>query len=83
MAAVSASPAPSGHSLIGKIAGTFAARSRARTGRPSRIAAAIKDHTGTIAALGFADTAAWHTGETWGLIATAACILVAEFKMRG
>jgi hypothetical protein len=74
---------PSGRSLIGKLALTFAARSRARSGRPSKAAAFIADHTGTFAALGFADAAAWHTGTTWGLIATAACVLVAEFKVRG
>jgi hypothetical protein len=74
---------PSGRSLIGKLALTFAARSRARSGRPSKAAAFIADHAGTFAALGFADAAAWHTGTTWGLIATAACVLVAEFKVRG
>ena len=80
MAAVTA---PSGRSLIGKIALTFSARSRARTGRPSKAAAFLQDHTGTIAALGFADAAAWHAGTTWGLVATAVCVLVAEFKVRG
>jgi hypothetical protein len=81
MAAVTA--LPPGRSLIGKVAATFQARSRARSGRPSRVAAFIADHTGTVTALGFADAAAWHAGETWGLVATAACILVAEFKVRG
>ncbi len=80
MAAVTA---PSGGSLIGKVAATFQARSRARSGRPSRVAAFIADHTGTLAMLGFADAAAWIHGETWGLLATAACIAVAEFKVRG
>jgi hypothetical protein len=80
MAAVTA---PSGRSLIGKVASVLSARSRARSGRPSRAAAFLRDHTGTITALGFADTAAWHAGEVWGLVATAACILVAEFKVRG
>ena len=80
MAAVTA---PSGHSLIGKVAATFSARSRARNGRPSKAAAFIADHTGTMTALGFADAAAWHAGTTWGLVATAVCILVAEFKVRG
>jgi hypothetical protein len=74
---------PSGRSLIGKIAATLSARSRARTGRPSKAAAFLADHTGTIVALGFADSAAWHAGTTWGLVATAACVLVAEFKVRG
>ena len=75
--------APTGRSLIGKIALTLSARSKARSGRPSKAAAFLADHTGTIAALGFADSAAWHAGTTWGLVATAACVLVAEFKVRG
>lgn len=74
---------PSGRSLISKIAATLSARSRARTGRPSKAATFLADHIGTIAALGFADSAAWHAGTTWGLVATAACVLVAEFKVRG
>lgn len=80
MAAVTA---PAGRSLIGKVALTLSARSKARTGRPSKAAAFLADHTGTITALGFADTAAWHAGTTWGLVATAVCVLVAEFKVRG
>ena len=80
MAAVTA---PTGRSLVGKVALTLAARSRARSGRPSKAAAFLAEHTGTLAALGFADTAAWHAGTTWGLVATAACVLVAEFKVRG
>ena len=80
MAAVSV---PTGRSLIGKIAVALAVRSRARSGRPSKAAAFIADHTGTLAALGFADAAAWHAGTTWGLIATAVCVMVADFKLQG
>jgi hypothetical protein len=47
------------------------------------VAALIADHAGTFAALGFADAACWHWGSAAGLIGTAACILVAEFKVRG
>lgn len=78
MAAVTA---PSGRSLIGKLAGTFAARA-ARSRKPSKVAAFIADHTGTLAALGFADAACWHWGTGAGLIGTAVVILVAEFKVR-
>ena len=74
---------PGGRSLLGKVALTLQARSRARSGRPSRVAALIADHAGTLAALGFADAACWHWGSAAGLIGTAACILVAEFKVRG
>ena len=80
MAAVTA---PTGKSLIGKVALALAARSRARNGRPSKATAFLVEHTGTISALGFADAAAWHAGTTWGLVATAACIVLAEFKVRG
>lgn len=79
MAAVSV---PSGKSLLGKLAVSFASRTRAK-GRPSMVAAFIGDHAGTVAALGFADAACWHWGTAAGLIGTAAAILVAEFKIRG
>lgn len=75
-------PVPAGRSLIGKVAGVFAARAAARK-KPSKVAGFLADHTGTITALGFADTACWHWGDTVGLIGTAVCILVAEFKVRG
>lgn len=70
-------------SLLGKVVSALHDRSAERESKPSRIGAFLSDHTGTLAALGFGDTAAWHTGTTYGLIATAACILVAEFKVRG
>jgi hypothetical protein len=76
-------PHVTGVSLIGKIAGVLQARSQARARKPSKAAAFLADHTGTFTALGFADAAAWHAGATWGLLATAACALVAEFKVRG
>jgi hypothetical protein len=74
--------APRRGSLLGKVVSALHARSAKRSGEPSRVAAFIADHTGTIAALGFADTAAWIHGLTYGLIATGVCILVAEFKVR-
>jgi len=72
-----------GKSLVGKIAIALQARAAARGGKPSRAASFLADHTGTLTALGFADTAAWHTGSTWGMVATAVCIVFAEFKVRG
>jgi hypothetical protein len=80
MAAVTAL---TGRSLFGKVALALAARSRARNGRPAKAAAFVAEHTGTLAALGFADAACWHWGTTAGLIGTAVCVLVAEFKVRG
>lgn len=79
MAAVTA---PGGRSLLGKVASALRERAAARK-KPSRVAAFIADHTGTLSALGFADTACWHWSVTAGLIGTAICILVAEFKVRG
>jgi len=81
VAAVTA-PASRG-SLLGKIASAFHARAQSRKGQPSRVGAFVADHTGTLTALGFADTACWHWGTTAGLIGTAVAILVAEFKVRG
>ena len=72
-----------GKSLIGKVALLLQARAQARNGKPSRVGAFLADHTGTITALGFADTACWHWGTGAGLIGTAVCILVAELKVRG
>lgn len=69
-------------SLLGKTVAALHARAAVRKGKPSRLGAFISDHTGTLAALGFADAAAWHTSTTYGLVATAACILIAEFKVR-
>ena len=79
MAAVTA---PGSGSLLGKFARAAASRAAAKQ-RPSKVAAFLADHTGTMAALGFADSACWHWGTTAGLIGTAVAILVAEFKIRG
>lgn len=72
-----------GKSLIGKVALLLQARASARGRRPSKASAFLADHSGTIAALGFADAACWHWGTTAGLIGTAVCVLVAELKVRG
>ena len=72
-----------GKSLVGKIAIALQARAAARGGKPSKAATFLQDHTGTLTALGFADTACWHWSTTAGLVGTAVCVLVAEFKVRG
>lgn len=79
---MAAATAPAGRSLIGHVVASLQSRAKAR-GVPSRAAAAVTDHAGTMAALGFADAACWHWGTAAGLIGTAAAILVAEFKIRG
>lgn len=83
MVAAAAPQKLAGRSLIGKFSGLLAARAKARNGRPSRVAGFLADHTGTLSALGFADAACWHWGHPAGLIGTAVCVLVAEFKVRG
>lgn len=78
MAAVSA---PTGRSLIGKLAAAVDSRAGAAR-HPRRAMAFARDHAGTLAALGFADAAGWHAGTIWGLLATAGAVVVAEFKIR-
>jgi len=82
VAAVSAPQQLTGKSLLGKVALLLKARARGR-GKPSRAAAFITDHTGTLAALGFAVTAMWHEGPFWGWLGTGVAVLVAELKIRG
>lgn len=79
MAAVTA---PRGRSLLGHVVARLQQRAKLK-GRPSRAARVIGDHAGTMAALGFADTAMWHLGTFWGLLGTAVAIIVAEDKVRG
>lgn len=81
--AAAPAPVPSGHSLLGKVAVALHARAAARRKGPSKVAAFLADHTGTITALGFMVTAAWHEGSFWGWLATGVAVLVAEFKIRG
>jgi hypothetical protein len=86
VAAVTVPPGGSpltGKSLVGKLAKRLHARAQSRQGQPSRVGSFLADHTWTITALGFADTACWHWGSTAGLIGSAVCVLVAEFKVRG
>lgn len=83
MAAVTAPP---GRSLIGKIA---AARQKRAQGarKPSRVAAFVADHVGTLAALAAADEGLWrvpwHLGPVTGPLGLCVAIAVAEFKVRG
>lgn len=80
MAAVSAPL--TGRSLLGKVALSLQARARARKGA-SRVAAAITDHGGTLAALGLIDTGLFHASGVAGWIGAGVCLLVAELKVRG
>lgn len=80
MAAVTA---PSGRSLLGKIASAAASRAAARGRISSRAAAFITEHALTMVALGFADTGMWHLGPVAGWIATGVSVLIADFKFQG
>ena len=75
-------PAPSGRSLLGHFRTRLKLRAAAK-GHASRAAKVIGDHAGTMAALGFADTAMWHLGTFWGLLGTAVAVIIAEDKIRG
>jgi len=73
-------------SLLGKAAAYAAARQRARTGRPGRLAALVaraREHVMTAAALGAFDLGAWHWGAGVGWLVTGASILALDFALTG
>jgi hypothetical protein len=72
-----------GRSLLGKAAVALMARARIKRQGPSRLAAFITDHAGTMAALGLIDTGLWHVDPVAGWIGAGVCVLVAELKIRG
>ena len=84
MAAVSA---PAGSSLLGKFAAARQKRAQGGTRKPSRLAAFVSDHIGTVAALAAADEGLWrvpwHLGPVAGPLGLCAAIIIAEFKVRG
>lgn len=71
-----------GRSLLGKVAVALQARAKAKKGA-SLLAAAIKDHAGTLTALGLIDAGLWDASRVIGLIGAGVCVLVAELKIRG
>lgn len=79
---MAAATAPSGRSLLGKIAGLASSRARAK-GRQSRVAAFIGEHLLTVAAMGAADTGMWHLGPLAGWLSVGASLLVIDFKLQG
>lgn len=72
-----------GRSLLGKTAVALQALARVRKRGPSRLAAFVTDHIGTVAALGLVDTGLWHWSQIAGFIGAGVCVLVAELKIRG
>ena len=77
-----AAPPVTGASLLGHVTSRLKRRAAVK-GRAGRAAKVVGDHAGTMAALGFADTAMWHLGTFWGLLGTAVAIIIAEDKVRG
>jgi hypothetical protein len=79
---VATAPGLTGKSLLGKVALLARARARERRG-PSRLAAFIADHVGTVAALGLVDAGLWHVDRPAGWIGAGVALLVADLKIRG
>ena len=80
MAAVTAGR---GRSLLGKTTAYVAARKRARSARTAAIAAVVREHVVTIAALVSVDLGAFHWGPGFGWLAVGASLLAADFAVRG
>jgi hypothetical protein len=59
------------------------ARSRTRTGRPSRLAAAVRDHAMTFAAMAAVDVGMFHLGLIAGWVSVGVTLLLADFKIQG
>ena len=74
---------PSRRSLLGKTAAYVAARKRTRSARAAAVAAAVREHVVTVAALVSADLGAFHWGPGAGGLAVGASLLAADFAVRG
>lgn len=58
-------------------------RARARTGRPSRVAAAVQQHVMTFAGLAAIDVGMFHLSAAVGWVAVGVSVLLADFKIQG
>ena len=72
-----------GRLLLGSVIGAMHRRSRARTGRPSRLAAAVSEHAMTFAGMAAIDVGVFHWSVTWGWVAAGVSVLLADFKIQG
>jgi hypothetical protein len=70
-------------SLLGVAISALHNRSRTRTGRPSRLAAALSDHAMTFAGLAAVDTGMFHLGVVAGWVAVGVSLLLADLKIQG
>jgi len=71
-------------SLLAKA--TSAIASRKRTGKPSRLTAALavaREHVVTFAALTLVDVGAFHGGQIAGYVVTGLSVLALDFAVRG
>jgi len=70
-------------SLLGAVIGVLHARSRRRSGRPSRLAAAVQEHVLTFAALTAVTVGMFHLGFVAGWVSVGVSLLIADFKIQG
>ena len=76
-------PLSGSRSLIGAALGALHNRSRARTGRASRLAAAVQNHAMTFAGLAAVDVGMFHLGTVAGWVAVGVSLFLADFKIQG
>ena len=76
-------PAPVRRSLLGAVIGELHSRSRARNGRPSRLAVAVSNHAMTFAAMAAVDVGMFHLGFVPGWAAVGVSLFLADFKIQG
>lgn len=81
MAAVTAPGAR--RSLLGSALAAVSARSKSRTGRPSRLAAAVQQHVMTFAAMTAIDVGMFHLGVVAGWVSVGVSLLLVDFKVQG
>jgi roadblock/LC7 domain-containing protein len=74
---------PRGRSLLGKTAAYVTARKRAKSARMAAVAAVVREHVVTMAALVSVDLGAFHWGPGVGWIVTGVSLLAADFAVRG
>ena len=70
-------------SLLGAVISVLHARSRTRSGRPSRLAAALQEHVLTFAMLGAADIGGFRVLHNGGWFILAVSLFLADFQIRG
>ena len=72
-----------GRSLIGNAVRALNNRSASRTGRPSRLASAVKQHVMTFAGLAAVTVGMFQIGPVAGWCAAGVSVLLADFKIQG